>query len=75
MYSVIVTPQNRVYGNSYIGNPAIEIQCYTSNANYTLNLLHSVNGVDYFNVLRGASNGKELLNFFDESLNYFLSVM
>ena len=48
---VIVTSGNRVYGNFYIGEPAIEIQRYASNANYTLNLLHSVNGVDYFDVL------------------------
>ena len=47
-----------MYGNSYIGEPVIEIQHYTSNANYTLNLLHSVNGVaDYSDVLRGPSNG------------------
>ena len=67
--SVIVTSGNRVYGNSYIGEPAIEIQRYASNANYTPNLLHSVNGVDYFNVLRGPSNGMELLNFFNEALS------
>ena len=57
-----------MYGNSYIGEPATEIQRYTSNANYKLNLLHSVNGVDYFDVLRGPSNGMELLNFFNEAV-------
>ena len=67
--SVIVTSGNRVYGNSYIGKPAIEIQRYASNANYTLNLLHSANGVDYFDVLRGPSNGMELLNFFNKALS------
>ena len=67
--SVLVTSGNRAYGNSYIGEPAIEIQRYASNANYTLNLLHSVHGVDYFNVLRGPSNGMELLNFFNEALS------
>ena len=66
--SVIVTTGNRVYGNSYIGEAAIELQRYASNANYTLNLLHSVHGVDYFNILRGPSNGMELLNFFNEAL-------
>ena len=44
------------------------IQRYASNANYTLNLLHSIQGVDYYNILRGASNGMEILNFFDEAL-------
>jgi len=57
-----------VYGNSYLGEPAIELQKYTSNANYTLNLLHSRHGVDYYNILRGPSNGMEMLNFFDEAL-------
>ena len=67
--SVIVTSGNCVYGNSYIGEPAIEIQRYASNANYTLKLLHSANGVDYFDVLRGPSNGMDLLNFFNEALS------
>ena len=65
----LVTSGNRVYGNSYIGEPAIEIQRYTLNANNTLNLLYSANGVDYFDVLRGPSNGMELLNFFNEALS------
>ena len=68
---VKITSGNRVYGNSYIGEPAIEFQRYASNANYTLNLLHrlhSIQGVDYYNILRGASNGMEMLNFFDEAL-------
>ena len=38
------------------------------NATFTLNLLHSVVGVDYFNILQGPSNGLELLNFFDDAL-------
>ena len=67
--SVIVTTGNRDYGNSYIGEPAIEFQRYASNANYTLNLLHSIHGVDYLDVLRGPSNGMELLNFFNEALS------
>ena len=65
---VKITSGNRVYGNSYIGEPAIEFQRYALNANYTLNLLHSIQGVDYYNILRGASNGMEMLNFFDEAL-------
>ena len=58
-----------MHGNSYIGEPAIEFQRYASNANYTLNLLHSVHGVDHYNVLRGPSNGMEPLNFFNEALS------
>ena len=37
--SVIVTSGNRRYGSSYRGLPAVEVQCYPSNANYTINLL------------------------------------
>ena len=65
---VKITSGNRVYGNSYIGEPAIEVQRYASNANYMLNLLHSIQGVHYYDILRGASNGMEILNFFDEAL-------
>jgi len=65
--SAIVITGNRVYGNSYIGEGGIEFQRYASNLNYTLNLLHSVHGVDYFNILRGPSNGMELLNFLPRS--------
>ena len=57
-----------VYGNSYISEPAIEVQRYALNTNFTLTLLHSIQGVDYYNILRGASNGMEMLNFFDEAL-------
>ena len=67
--SVIITTGNRVYGNSHIGQPAIEFQRYASNSNYTLSLLHSVHGVDYFDILRGPSNGMELLNLFNEALS------
>lgn len=49
------------------GTPAIEVQRYASNATYTVNLLHNVSGISYFNVLRGASNGLELVNFFEEA--------
>ena len=66
--SVIKTTGNRKYGNPKVGERAIEVQCYASNATFTINLLHSVVGVDYFNILQGPSNGLELLIFFDEAL-------
>ena len=56
-------------GRSYLGEPVIEFQRYASNANYTLNLLHSIHGVDYFDVLRGPSNSMELWNFCNEALS------
>ena len=61
--SVVKTTGNRRYGSARLGERAVEIQRYASNATYTINLLHSLVGVDCFNVLDGASNGEELLNF------------
>ena len=66
--SFVRTTGNRKRGHSAIGQPAYEVQKYASNATYTLNLLHNVHGVSHFNILRGASNGQELLNFFEEAL-------
>ena len=61
--SVIKTTSNRLYGSSYRGFKAVEVQKYASNATFTVNLLHSVFGVDYYNVIPGASNGEELIAF------------
>ena len=66
--SVVVTSGNRRRGHSAVGTPAIEVQRYASNATYTVNLLHNVSGISYFNILRGASNGLELINFFEEAM-------
>jgi len=44
------------------------LNCSASNATFTINLLYSVVGVDYFNILQGPSNGLELLNFFHDAL-------
>ena len=64
--SVIKTIGKRNYDSSENGTRAIEIQPYASNANFTINLLHSARGIDRFNILEGPSNGQELLNFFTE---------
>lgn len=66
--SVIRTEGNRKYGNSYIGEKAFEFQRYASNANYTVNLMHSALRVDHYNILDGPSNGNELLLFFEDVL-------
>ena len=66
-FSVKITSGNCVRSNSYIGELAIEVQRYALNANYMLNLLHSIQGVDYYNILLGASNGMEMLKFFNEA--------
>ena len=56
-------------GHSALGSEAIEIQRYASNATFTVNLLHSIIGIQHVNILIGASNGIELLNFFAEVLD------
>ena len=66
--SVIKTTGNRSYGNAPVGRRAVEIQRYASNATFTVNLLHSIFGIDHVNILPGPSNGLELLNFFAEAL-------
>lgn len=77
--SVIRTSGNRRFGQAYIGEPAIEYQRYASNANYTVNLLHSVMGVDHYSILDGPSIGTEMLLFFDDDAKiarkFFLAVM
>ena len=67
--SVTKTTPNRNYGHSSKGQPAIEVKRYSSNATYTVNLLHSCFGVDYSNILEGPSNGLEMLHFFEESMD------
>ena len=62
------TTSNRQYGSSYRGTEAIEVQRYASNATFTVNLLHSIFGVDFYNIIPGASNGGELISFFDYAL-------
>ena len=66
--SVMKTTPNRKYGHAKKGQEAVEVQRYSSNCNYTVNLLHSRFGVDYFNILDGPSNGLEMLHFFQECL-------
>ena len=61
--SVTKSSGKRMYGSSVKGSRAVEVQRYASNATYTVNLLDSASGLDYFNILGGASNGQELLQF------------
>ena len=65
--SVIKTTGNRHYSHSTVGLPAMEVQRYASNTNYTVNLLHGIFGIEHANVLTGPSNGLELINFFEEA--------
>jgi len=67
--SVVQTCGNRNYGSSLKGCRTYEFQKYASNATFTINLLHSRFGVDYFNILEGPSNSIELINFFAEVID------
>lgn len=66
--SVIRPSGNRRYGHAYTGEPAAEVCRYSSDANFTVNLLCSMFGIDHYNILEGPSNGLELLQFFEDAL-------
>ncbi|XP_028407133.1 uncharacterized protein LOC114529512 [Dendronephthya gigantea] len=66
--SVKRTTGNRVYGHAERGRRAVEVKRYASDCNYTINLLQSRFGITHFNLLEGASNGLEMLQFFHESM-------
>ena len=61
--SVIKTTENSKYDDANKGFPAIEWQPYASNATYPINLLHSIRGIDAYDILAGLYNGVELLVF------------
>ena len=66
--NVIKTIGNCSYGKATVGEKALEFQRYAWNANFTVNLLHSLFGVDYYNILDSPSNGFELLHFFEDAV-------
>ena len=66
--SVDRTTGNRNYGHSLSGERAIEVCRYSSNAKFTINLMCGYFGIDQYNIIEGASNGLELLQFFTEAL-------
>ena len=66
--SVKRTTGNRIYGHAKRGKRAVEVKRYASDSNYTLNLLQSRFGITHYNLLEGASNGLEMLHFFNESM-------
>ena len=55
-------------GMLLLGDKAIEFQQYALNANFTVNLLHSLFGVDYYNILDCPTNGFRLLHFFEDAV-------
>ena len=68
--SVVKTTSNRLYGHSYRGVKALEVQRYASNVTNTVNLLHSVLGVDHYSVIpMSIDYGAELVSFFNYALD------
>ena len=67
--SVNRTTGNRIYGHAEVGKPAFEVQRYSSNATYTVNLLVGYFGINYYDIIDSPSNGLHLLNFFNQALH------
>ena len=57
----------RLYGNAPSGERCVEIARKTESPNFTLNLLISLNGPEYFNILNGATDTINFLNLFWEA--------
>jgi transposase len=66
--SVNRTTGNRSRGHSEIGKRAFEVQRYSSNATYTVNLLVGYFGVFHYDIIDGPSNGLHLLDFFNQAV-------
>lgn len=59
----------RLDGNSPVGERCVEISRKVESPNYTLNLVLSLNGAEYFNTIDGPTNTVEFWNFFEEAAN------
>ena len=57
----------RTYGHSVKGTRSVEIICKQKSPNNTLNLLVSLDGPEYYNILSGATNTARFLAFFEEA--------
>ena len=67
--SGVKTPDvgTRRYGHAPVGKRCVEVVKKMESANITLNLLVSLNGVEYHNIIDGATNTATFLNFFFEA--------
>ena len=61
--------RHRLYGHAPVGERCVEVERKLENPNTTLNLLVSLNGVEYYNMLDGATDTVQFLNFFEEAAN------
>ena len=65
----IPTAFQRTHGHAPKGERCVEISRYRQDPNIMLNLLAGLDGVKYANIIDGASNTVEFLNFFEEAAN------
>ena len=59
----------RLYGHSSLGTRCVEVVRKTESPNITLNMLVSLDGPEYYNLLDGATNTVRFLQFFQEAGN------
>ena len=57
----------RTYGHSAKGTRCVEVSRKLESPNTTLSMLVSLNGPEYYNVVRGATNTARFLSFFQEA--------
>ena len=66
-----VTVAHRNYGHAPKGEKCVEVGRLVGNPNVTLNLLVSIDGINYFNFIDGPSNTETYVNFFCEAANSY----
>ncbi|XP_068704810.1 uncharacterized protein [Montipora foliosa] len=59
----------RLYGHSSAGTRCVEVMKKAESPNTTLNMLVSLNGPEYYNLIDGATNNMQFLRFFEEAGN------
>ncbi|XP_031552633.1 uncharacterized protein LOC116289810 [Actinia tenebrosa] len=59
----------RLYGHSSAGTRCVEVTRKAESPNTTLNMLVSLNGPEYYNLIDGATNTLHFLEFFEEAGN------
>ena len=60
---------NRLYGHTPVGERCVEVIRRLETQNTTFNLLVSLNGTEYNNLIDGATDTMQFLNFFKEAAN------
>lgn len=59
----------RLYGHSSVGTRCVEVTRKAESPNTTLNMLVSLKGPEYYNLINGATNTLQFLTFFEEAGN------